>query len=428
MSQPLLRYQWLLRLLAPALLFAGRKQDPSRWQERRAQYSGPLPSQPIWLHAASFGEAKAAGALIEAVRQQGYEGSWLVTTTTRTGGEAIQPFLQSGDRHLYAPVDLLGVVKRAVDQIRPRLLIVMEVEIWPNLWAECQRQGVSVVLANARLSESSLRKYQKFLPELWRSTLQSADHILAQSEAIAARFRQLDVTSEHLSIAGNLKYSQPLPDDIDARGQQLRDQLGSERPVWLAASTHDSEESIAIECHRELLKQYPSLLLVIVPRHPQRFDKVAELCQQSGLTTLRRSVDSEQPVTPATQIYLADSLGELLSFYAACDLCFVAGSFIDVGGHNILEPAACGCPLVVGPDMRNFETITAEFLSLQALRQVSTRQALLQSLSELLDNPASRRQQLSQAQALSSQQTGAATQQATLVSDLLKLQPDTATR
>ncbi|MEH6649115.1 MAG: 3-deoxy-D-manno-octulosonic acid transferase [Motiliproteus sp.] len=422
-SPPPKRYQWLLRLLAPALLIAGRKQDPQRQSERHGNYTGALPQQPIWLHAASFGEAKAAGALIEAMRAQGYQGAWLITTTTRTGGEAIQPFLQPGDRHLYAPVDLQGVVKRAVAQICPRLLIVMEVEIWPNLWAECQQQGVPVVLANARLSESSLRKYQKFLPQLWRTTLQRAELILAQSEAIAARFRGLGVNANRLSITGNLKYSQPTPDDIEAQGQTLRSQLGSARPVWLAASTHDSEEAIAIECHRQLLQQQPDLLLILVPRHPQRFDTVAELCQQSGLDWQRRSQQNDRHVSPDSQIYLADTLGELLGFYAASDLCWVAGSFVDVGGHNILEPAACRCPMVVGPDMRNFTDIVAEFAEHSALLQVNTPQQLESEIGKLLLDTDRQRQQAQQAQRLSQQQRGTAERQASAILALVPSLP-----
>jgi len=392
-TEPLQRYQWLLRLLAPALLLMGRKQDPARWQERLGRYRGPLPDRPIWLHAASFGEAKAAGILIEALRQQGYQGAWVVTTTTRTGAEAIQAFLRPSDRHLYAPIDLQSCVRRALQQLAPRLLIVMEVEIWPNLWAECQRQGVPVVLANARLSESSLRKYLKFLPRLWSATLERADCILAQSEPIAARFQQLGVAAERIQISGNLKYSQALPSDISIKGAALRQQLGQGRPVWLAASTHDGEEAIALECHCALLHQYPSLLLVIVPRHPQRFEQVTELCQQSGLSVQRRSLASDKQVSADTQLYVADTLGELLSFYAAVDLCWVAGSFVEVGGHNILEPAACGCPILVGPDMRNFETICQEFVAAQALVQVSTPTQLTERLQVLLSEPAQRQAQ-----------------------------------
>ena len=412
MSDQLGRYQWLLKLAAPLLLRWANKQDPARAAERKAIYNGALPERPIWLHAASFGEAKAAGTLIEAIREQGYDGAWLVTTTTQTGGEAIQSFLRDGDRHLYAPVDLKSVVERALDQIKPRLLIVMEVEIWPNLWAACQQREVPVVLANARLSESSLKTYLRYLPRLWRSTLNRAAQILAQSDAIADRYRQLGVADNKLQVVGNLKYSQPVPDDIDALGQRLRQQLGTERPVWLAASTHDSEEQIALDCHRELLRSHPDLLLVIVPRHPQRFNTVAQLCQQSGLNSQRRSSAQAQPVDAQTQVYLADTLGELLSFYAAADLCWVAGSFVDVGGHNILEPAGCDCPVVVGPDMRNFEEITQIYLAHKALVQVATEVELAQAIEQLMAQPQRREQLSASARQLCLEQSGSAMLQA----------------
>ena len=418
MSQQLGRYRWLLRLLSPALMLMARKQDPARFGERLADYSQhpALPDKPIWLHAASYGEAKAAGALVESMRAQGYEDSWVVTTTTRTGGEAVQAFLRPGDCHLYAPIDLPGTVDKALAQIDPQLLIVMEVEIWPNLWATCEKAGVPIVLANARLSDSSLKKYQKFLPQLWCSTLQRAALILPQSEAIAARFAALGVDPQRMQIAGNLKYSQPLPEGIEQLGADLRQQLGSTRPVWLAASTHEGEETIALETHQQLLKQFPELLLVLVPRHPQRFDRVFDQCQQSGLYSQRRSADSDLAVAEDTQVYLADTLGELLGFYQAIDLCWVGGSFVDVGGHNILEPAACDCAMVVGPDMRNFEAMVGDFLQQQALRQVEEPAQLGAQLAKLLDDAQERGKQAGRASRLSLQQVGAAEQQARTIS------------
>ncbi|WP_165840126.1 3-deoxy-D-manno-octulosonic acid transferase [Motiliproteus coralliicola] len=383
-------YQLLLALAAPLLLWLGRKQDPARWRERLGRYPGELPQRPIWLHAASFGEAKAAGVLIDAIRSAGYTGPWLVTTTTATGAEEIGKTLHPGDRHLYAPLDSKAVVKRALDQIQPQLLLVMEVEIWPNLWAECARQQVPVVLANARLSESSMRSYQRYLPALWRSTLAKASLILAQDENIASRFSTLGVAEQQLRLGGNLKYAQPLPSDITRQGEAIRQILGTKRPVWLAASTHDGEEAIALECHRQLLAQQPDALLVLVPRHPQRFETVAQLCRQSGLSWQRRSDSKQEPVADDCQLYLADSLGELLPFYAAADLCWVAGSFVDVGGHNILEPASCGCPMLVGPDMRNFETINRQFVEAGGLIQVDDQAALAEQVVRLMPDSEAR--------------------------------------
>ncbi len=385
-------YQGLLWLLAPVAVLLGRKLDRQsgqhRWRERFGRYSAssdqpPAAEPPIWLHAASVGEARAAGLLIKALREGGYDGRFVATTTTPTGAATIAPFLQPADQHLYAPYDLPAVVERALAHIRPRLLVVLEVEIWPNLWRQCQQRGIRIIVANARLAERSQQRYQRRLAAVWHATLARATLILAQSDTVMARFQTLGVRPQQLQLAGNLKFSQGVDAAVQAQGRQLRQQLGRSRPIWLAASTHEGEEQIALDCQRQLLASHPELLLVIVPRHPQRFDEVARLCQQSRMPYVRRS-HSDQAVGSDIQVYLADTLGELLSFYAAADLGWVAGSFANVGGHNILEPAAYGCPILVGPKMRNFAEIMSEFLQQQALIQVQTPAQLTASIDSLL--------------------------------------------
>nr|WP_255537723.1 3-deoxy-D-manno-octulosonic acid transferase [Motiliproteus sp. SC1-56] len=395
-------------------MWLGRKQDPARWRERLGHYSTPLPATPIWLHAASLGEAKAAILLIDTLRAQGYQGPFVVTTTTATGAATIRPALGEADRHLYAPYDSPGAVRRALDAIRPRLLLVMEVEIWPQLWSQAQARGVPIVLANGRLSESSLNRYQRQLPALWRETLQRAQLILAQSPAIAERYQRLGVSPSRLRVSGNVKYTLTLDANTRDQGEALRRHLGTDRPVWLAASTHDGEEQIALECQRRILGHHDQALLVIVPRHPQRFAAVAELCERSGFAWQQRSRD-DTPVAEKTQVYLADTLGELLAFYTAADLAWVAGSFSTVGGHNILEPAACDCPMVVGPDMRNFDDILQRFLEAEALQQVDTPEALQQSLDALLADAGARQHMARQARQCQEQLQGAAADQAALI-------------
>ncbi len=388
-------YQTLLWLLTPILLWKTRQQDPARWQERLARYQGKtLPEAPIWIHAASLGEAKAAALLISSLRDQGYDGGFVATTTTATGADEISKALLAGDIHLYAPSDLGPVVKRAIDQIRPTLLLVMEVEIWPNLWSTCSERQIPICLANARLSERSLKRYQKLLAALMAKTMARAALVLPENEIVAQRFRTLGVSSKAIQIAGNLKYSLQISAQVRQQGQQLRQYLGTDRPIWLAASTHEGEEEIALNCQQQIINQYPDALLVLVPRHPQRFDRVAELCLQSGLSHQRRSQDTST-VDSHTQVYLADTLGELLQLYCAADMAWVAGSFCDVGGHNILEPAACLCPILVGPDMKNFLSISEAFIQHQALLQANTPDQLGQQLSQLIANP-EQRQRLSQ--------------------------------
>ncbi len=409
-----LAYQLLLWLLAPLALWKGRQQEPSRWLERLGRYqNSPLPENPIWIHAASLGEAKAASMLISELRSAGCAGPFLVTSTTRTGADALTAALKDGDRHLYAPYDLRPVVRSLLRRTRPRLLVVMEVEIWPNIWAEARRQSVSIVLANARLSESSLKRYQRILPALWRDTLGYASLVLAQSELIAGRYRQLGVGSEQIRVSGNLKYSLAIDQAVRARGLQIREQLGASRTIWLAASTHEGEEAIALEIQKRLSREYPTALLVLVPRHPQRFDEAARLCAESGLVYQRRSSDGA--VTDDVQVYLADTLGELLALYCMADLAWVAGSFTDVGGHNILEPAACGCPVVVGPDMRNFADILQQFLEVDALIQVSTTEMLADSVRQLLNSGSQRDRLKEQALELAGRFQGTSAEQAKLI-------------
>ena len=414
-----LLYRGLIRLLLPVGLLLARKQDPARWRERLGDYPQPLPAQPLWIHAASVGEAKAAALLIQALREQGETGPYLVTTTTRTGGDTIRAELGEGITHRYAPLDSPGVVRRALQRLQPRLLIVMEVEIWPTLWEACAARQIPIVLANARLSESSLRRYQNRLPQLWRDTLNSARLILAQSAAIAERYCALGVDEERISVSGNLKYSLKAEPAVLSQGQALRQLVGSDRPVWLAASTHPDEEEIALAVQRMLLDAHPDLLLVLVPRHPQRFAAVAEICAASGLATQRRSTDPVAPVAPTTQLYLGDSLGELLGWYAAVDLCWVAGSLTDVGGHNVLEPAIYGCPMVLGRDMRNFEEITAALLQRGGALQVEDATGLQASLRRLLADAGLRSDLGQRARTLVAAYAEAARQQARAVRRLL---------
>ncbi|HEY5716869.1 MAG TPA: lipid IV(A) 3-deoxy-D-manno-octulosonic acid transferase [Motiliproteus sp.] len=412
-------YGALIRLLLPLGLWLARKQDPTRWRERLGYYPPNLPGQPIWIHAASVGEVKATALLIAALRKQGEHGPFVVTTTTRTGGETLRADLGGQVTHLYAPLDTPPAVRRALARIQPRLLLVMEVEIWPNLWKACSSRQIPIILANARLSERSLRRYQRQLPALWRNTLNRASAILAQTDAIAARYLELGVEPQRLQVGGNLKYSLSIDPTVQQQGHDLRRLLGNQRTLWLAASTHPGEEEIALACHRQLLEQQPELLLVLVPRHPQRFDAVAELCHSSGLPTQCRSQDPSASVNATTAVYLADTLGELLALFCAADLCWVAGSFSQVGGHHILEPAACGCAMVVGPDMANFAEVTQQFVAQQALQQVASPTELTAALQLLLNQPHARAAQAAAAQQLLHQLAGAAATQAYAICRLL---------
>lgn len=373
----------LTPLLLLRLWWRGRH-DPDerpRWRERL----GLIPPRPggLWLHAVSMGEVRAALPLVQALLARYPHEPLLITTVTATGARQVRESLGERVQHAYLPYDQPRAVRRFLDRARPRLGIIMETEIWPTLYRACQRRGIPLLLANARLSERSARGYG-WIGGLIRETLDGV-HITARGEDDAARFRALGATQ--VQVVGNLKFDMQLPDDLAASGQQLRQRLGAERLVWIAGSTHEGEEQRLLAVHGQLRARFPDLLLILVPRHPERFQRAADLCQRQGLVTARRSVD--EPVGGDTAVYLGDTLGELLLLYAAADVAFVGGSLVPGWGcHNLLEPAALAKPVVFGPVVYNFVEVSAQLLAVDAARQVLTDQQLLTTLSELLAHPA----------------------------------------
>jgi 3-deoxy-D-manno-octulosonic-acid transferase len=380
----------ILPLALLRLYWRGRR-DPDhrqRWRERLG-FVSPLPRPGcLWIHAVSVGETRAALPLIRALLSRYPELPLLVTTTTLTGSRQVREAL--GDRvyHVYAPYDLPGAVARFLRQTRPRLAVIMETELWPNLLRQCAIAGIPVLIANARLSERSARGYA-WIRRLTASMLRDITLIAAQAEADAERFRVLG--APRVEVAGNLKYDLTLPDDLPERGRQLRRELlGDGRPVWIAASTHAGEDETILDAFARLRTHRPELLLFLVPRHPERFDGVADLCRQRGFRLVRRS--EERPCLPDTAVFLGDSMGELLLFYAAADLALVGGSLVPTGGHNVLEPALLGLPVLFGPHMFNFTEAGERLLDAEAAWRVADAATLAATLDRLLADPALRQQ------------------------------------
>lgn len=378
-----LLYTLLWYPLAPLLLlrlgWRGRHfpTERRRWRERFGQIPARGPG--LWLHAVSVGEVRAALPLIHALRTRYPEEPLLITTVTATGARQVREALGDEVQHAYLPYDLPGAVNRFLDRARPRLGIIMETELWPNLYRACQRRGIPLVLANARLSARSARGYGR-IPGLIRETL-AAVTVAARDDTDAERFSALGAT--RLQVMGNLKFDMQLPGDLPERGQQLRERLGVDRPVWIAGSTHEGEEQRLLAVHQRLLADSPGLLLILVPRHPERFQRVADLCQRQGLSIARRS--RGESVGPDIAVYLGDTMGELLLLYAAADVAFVGGSLIPgPGGHNVLEPAALGKPVVFGDSVFNFADASARLLAAGAARQVADDEGLLEALGDLL--------------------------------------------
>lgn len=356
------------------------------WGERLG-LARRLPADGIWLHAASVGEVVAAAPLVKALQERYPDLPCLVTTFTPTGRERALAILAGSARVAYLPLDLPGAVRRFLRRARPRLGIVMEAELWPNLLQGCERGGVPLLLANARLSEAGARRYQHGpFGGLIRGALGRFDSIAAASEADAARFAELGVPEDRVVTAGNLKFDLELPAGIEDQGAELRAVWqAQERPVWIAASTHAGEDELVLDAYGRLSRRHPDLLLVLVPRHPQRFDAVAGLCRGRGLACARRS--RGDTANAETQVLLGDTLGELLSFYAAADLAFVGGSLVPgIGGHNLLEPAALRLPVVVGPHLGAWEQVADWLQEAGALCRVADAAALADAVSECLED------------------------------------------
>ena len=404
-------YTGLLYLALPLALlrlyWRGRR-DPGyrrRWPERLG-FIPPLPQFGcLWIHAVSVGETRAALPLIRALLNRYPDRPLLVTTTTLTGSRQVREALGERVHHVYAPYDLPGAVRRFLRNTQPRLAVIMETELWPNLLRQCAVAGIPVIIANARLSERSARGYAR-IRRLTASMLRDVALIAAQAESDAGRFRALG--APRLQVTGNLKYDLALPDDWLARGLKLRRELlGENRPVWIAASTHAGEDEQILDAFARLRDRWPELLLLLVPRHPERFDGVAALCQQRGFSVVRRG--ERRPCAPDTAMFLGDSMGELLRFYAAADLAFVGGSLVATGGHNVLEPALLGLPVLFGPHMFNFTEAGERLLEVEAAWQVTDAVGLAATVDRLLADPALRQVAGQRGQAVVERHRGALT-------------------
>lgn len=341
----------------------------------------------IWVHAVSVGESIAAAPLIRALVARYPELPITVTCMTPTGSERILSMFAAEPRvqHCYLPYDLPWAANKFLDRVQPRLAIIMETELWPNHIHACARRGVPVALANARLSERSARGYARFAG-LTRPMLGEMSLIAVQTETEAQRFRQLGARPECVQVTGSIKFDLKIDPDLLASAATLREQWqATARPVWIAASTHEGEDEPVLAAHRQLLGSHPDALLILVPRHPERFASVFESCRQAGMTTARRSLG--EPVGAATQVMLGDTMGELLFLYALADTAFVGGSLVPNGGHNLLEPAALGKPVLSGPHLFNFLEIAALLRSAGALLEVEDAQGLAQAVQRLIELP-----------------------------------------
>lgn len=396
-----LAYNLLIHLGLPLALLAlykpkrGKPGFGARWAEHLGRVPPTGQEAPLWIHAVSVGETLAITPLIRALKAERPDLPILLTTTTRTGADQAAKLGELVE-HRYAPLDYPWAVAAFLRRVRPRALWVMETELWPNWLAACARQRLPVSIINARLSERSCRRYARF-QGAFDTLSRPLTHLYCQHQDDAERFARLGIGRERLAVTGSIKFDMQLSDEVVAGGRALRLSFG-ERPVWIAASTHQGEDEQVLAAHRRVLATYPQALLILVPRHPQRFDQVATLCATEGMPCARRS-RGEQP-GDETRVYLGDTMGELPLMLGAADVAFVGGSLVGVGGHNLLEPAALGKPCLTGPAYFNFSDITRQLLEQKGAEVVEDAEALGRSVNRLLGDGAGRRAMGEQARAV----------------------------
>jgi 3-deoxy-D-manno-octulosonic-acid transferase len=386
-------YTLLLYLALPfASLLVGARglREREYWRGWRERFGfGPQRrGGGIWVHAVSVGEVQAAAVLIEALRERLPALEVTLSCATPTARARARALLPAVDVR-YAPYDLPASVRRCLAALQPRMLIVLETELWPNLLHEAQRAGVPILIASARVSARSAGIYQR-LPGLLRASLASGVWVGAQTDADAQRFAALGVPPARLAVVGNIKFDRTVSPGLLERGTRLRTRYAAARPVWVAGSTHAGEEQIVLQAHRQLCQAQPRALLILAPRHPPRFDAVAASVAALGFRCLRRSVEA-----PADDyaVLLLDTLGELADFYAAADVAFVGGSLVPIGGHNLLEPAALGLPVLSGPEQFNSPELARALREHGALTIVRDAAELASALIRLLADPQARAKQ-----------------------------------
>ena len=387
-------YTWLIRLAVPfafaVVLWRGVR-DRSYWQglAERFGFVRPLPSPSIWLHAVSLGEMSAAAPLVRALHARYPQLPLVLTAATPAGRARARGLFRAIADIRFLPYDTPGSVGRFLERSRPRIAIIMETELWPNLFRECERRAIPVVLASARLSEKSVARYRRF-GRLFAGVFTKNVTVAAQSVPDAERFISIGAAAGQTRAIGNVKFDLGLDAGIIEAGEILRAAYGASRPVWVAGSTHAGEEEQLLDAHALLQAHRPDALLLLAPRHKDRFAAVADLLTRRGIKFARRS-GMARGLPIDTEVLLVDTMGELTALYASADVAFVGGSLTAVGGHNLLEPAALGLPVLTGPSHENSKEIALLLLRRGAALQVANAVDLAALLQGLLDDHAERR-------------------------------------
>jgi len=395
-------YQLLLAVVFPLFLYSAWKRCrksaqslepiPHCFKSRWGLNPTPFKKGGIWIHAVSVGETRSTFPLLQTLKAQYPNLPITLTSGSTQGAIQARSFAPVEVQHQMIPYDYPWAVKRFLQQLQPKLVLIIETEIWPNLYQACNELNIPLILANARLKENSFYAYQKWGGSLIPKTLNQTTLIGAQFPIDAKRFIELGTAPSKVKILGNLKFDITLPDNLEDDTKTWREQNAPNRFIWVAASTHaatsadeQDEEQQLLQAHQQLLKTQPNALLILVPRHADRFKAVAQQCQLSGLNTAIRS--QNQPIHPETQVYLADTVGELMLWFAASDAAFIGGSLVNFGGHNILEPAALNKPILSGPHYQNLQALYETFIQQDALLMVNNAADLAKTLDQIAQNP-----------------------------------------
>jgi len=420
-------YSSLLYLLTPlylAYLYWRGRRAPAyrdRIAERFGFYDGDVKQHPIWIHAVSVGEAQAALPMIQKLKERYPQHPILVTTTTPTGSSRIKETLGDEVDHVYVPYDVPCAVGRFIQAMKPTMAIFMETEIWPNIIDACNKADIPVVLANARMSKRSAKGYCK-LGNFMRNVMSHIDLVAAQSQSDGARLIGLGVRTEAMHVTGSVKFDMHLPASIKEQGEVLRRDWGVDRSIWIAASTRQGEDEQILDAFAQVCHARREALLVLVPRHPERFDSVATLCEKRGYTVQRRS--EHKPCDKNIDVYLGDTMGDLTLMYAAADVAFIGGSLVQTGGQNPIEAAALGLPVIMGASLYNFSEVTRMLRDREALEIINDSEQLASTVLNYFDDSSLRTQRGENAYAVVQRNRGAMDRLLTLIDTKITLNTD----
>lgn len=356
------------------------KQYHARWKEYFGFYSTAPTQQVIWLHAVSAGEVEAANVLINYFKEH-YTYKILITTGTESGYQRVHSLQGKAVEHVYFPWDTPDAIRRFFKHFQPKIAVIMEMEIWPVLFAQCAKRSIPLYIVNARLSAKSTKKYLKFRFFL-QQVFAAVSGVIVQTEADARRYQRIGVQAAKISVSGNIKLDMVIPNAIKSKAMQIKRDLFAKRLIFVVGSTHQGEEELFIKAYLRLKKHFPLLLLILVPRHPKRAKDIIQLCQAEKLKIVART--ENKPCTLSTDVYLVDTMGELKLMYGVADCSFVAGSMVPIGGHNIFEPILLDVPVLFGPYMKNSELLSQQLLDAKGALQCFDETDIVNNVSLIL--------------------------------------------